>query len=275
MNEEEIRELLNRAGVGENQQKYYTTDKDKIPGLFGFNEFQTGRFNDLMGGFPEFDPSVVADAYDAVDEYGQEKTSDIQNKYNTGRFGLNTSLMGNLGEIRETVGRGFHKFGAKEGLIEGERSVAEETSGELRRQKRTGLLDLEENLGSRRAVIGKSTQNYGTDLMNLASRIFGMDPSSGDGATPKTPGFLKDDLDDEPGFADSISGRYARDQLYGYIETLGIYTSPEDKQKYSNEYAKAYARSGNQLSVNDWWAETYGKTPGTTMGQRSEANIYG
>mgnify|MGYP001309041685 CR=1 FL=1 len=41
------------------------------------------------------------------------------------------------------------------------------------------LLNLEELLGGRKALVGGKTQNWGQRLMNLVSQIYQMDPGGG------------------------------------------------------------------------------------------------
>ena len=40
MSPEEIQELLRKAGVSEDQWKYYTASSEELPGLFGFSGSQ-------------------------------------------------------------------------------------------------------------------------------------------------------------------------------------------------------------------------------------------
>ena len=73
MSSEEIQELLRKAGVGEDQWKYFTAGEKELPGLFGFTPFQTERFGQLFGGLGQFDPTKISEAYGAIEEFGQQK----------------------------------------------------------------------------------------------------------------------------------------------------------------------------------------------------------
>mgnify|MGYP003147240303 CR=1 FL=1 len=181
MSPEEIQELLRKAGVGENQWKYYTASAEELPGLFGFNEAQSKRFSELFSGFEQFDPTKISEAYGAINKYGQQQTSDIGTKLKTGMYGLGQGLMSSIGSIKENIGQKIGGFGAREEEIEEQRTGAYKGADELRRQSEMSLLNLEEILGGRKSLVGKSTQSWGERLMNLVSQIYQMDPGGGGG----------------------------------------------------------------------------------------------
>jgi len=255
MTDQEIQELLRKAGVGENQWKYYTASAEDLPGLFGFNEAQSKRFSELFGGFEQFDPTKISEAYGAINKYGQQQTSDIGTKLKTGMYGLGQGLMSSIGSIKENIGQKIGGFGARQKEIGMQRTGAYKGADELRRQKNMSLLNLEENLGGRRALVGGKTQSWGEKLMNLVSQIYQMNPGDGD-TDPKTgttSGFLQDDIDKNIKLPGGIEDRYAKDQLLAYFQQTGIEASQEELENYISLYSQAYKASGNTLSIADWW----------------------
>tara|TARA_R110001583_G_scaffold76295_1_gene208982 strand:- start:3908 stop:4543 length:636 start_codon:yes stop_codon:yes gene_type:complete len=179
MSPEEIQELLRKAGVSEDQWKYYTASSEELPGLFGFSGSQGKRFAELFGGLGRFDPTKISEAYGAIDKYGQQQTADIASKLKTGRYDLSQGLMSGTEAIRENVGYKLPGSGAREEEIEEQRAGAYGGAEELERQSEMGLLNLEELLGGRKALVGGKTQSWGQRLMNLVSQVFQMDPGGG------------------------------------------------------------------------------------------------
>jgi len=179
MTDEEIQELLRKAGVGEDQWKYYTASAEELPGLFGFSGSQGKKFGELFGGLGQFDPTKISEAYGAITKYGQQQTSDIGSKLKTGMSGLSQGLMSGIGGIRENVGYKLPGFGAREKEIEEQRTGAYKGAEELRRQSDMSLLNLEELLGGRKALVGGKTQSWSERLMNIVSQIYQMDPGGG------------------------------------------------------------------------------------------------
>ena len=179
MSPEEIQELLRKAGIGEDQWKYYTSTAEELPGLFGFSGSQGKRFGELFGGLGQFDPTKTSEAYGAISKFGQQQTSDIGSKLKTGRYDLSQGLMSGTEAIRENIGYKLPGFGAREEEIEEQRTGAYKGAEELGRQSEMSLLNLEELLGGRKALVGKSTQSWGERLMNLVSQIYQMDPGGG------------------------------------------------------------------------------------------------
>jgi hypothetical protein len=254
MTDAEIQELLRKAGVGEDQWKYYTASAEELPGLFGFSGSQGKRFGELFGGLGQFDPTKISEAYGAIDKYGQQQTSDIGSTFKTGRYGLSQGLMSGIGSIRENIGQKFGGFGAREKEIGMERTGAYKGAEELGRQRDMGLLNLEENLGGRRALVGGKTQNWSERLMNLVSQIYQMDAGDTDqnqGGT--TSGFLQGDIDKNINFPTGTADAYAKDQLVSYFQQTGIEASQEELENYISLYSQAYKASGNTLSIADWW----------------------
>ena len=187
MTDEEIQELLRKAGVGEDQWKYYTASKEELPGLFGFNQAQGSKFGELFGGLGQFDPTKISEAYGAIDEYGQQQTSDIGSTFKTGMSGLSQGLMSGIGSAKENIGQKIGGFGARDREIGMQRTGAYVGAEELGRQSDMSLLNLEELLGGRKALVGGKTQSWGEKLMNLVSQIYQMDV--GGGSSPSYGGY--------------------------------------------------------------------------------------
>ena len=206
MTDEEIQELLRKAGIGEDQLKYYTASSGELPGLFGFNQAQSSKFGELFGGLGQFDPSKAYEAYGAIDEYGQKKTSDIASTLETGRYGLSQGLMSNIGGIRENIGTNIPGFGARDREIGEQRAGAQGGALDLSRQSDMSLLNLEEMLGGRKAAVAGTTQSWGQRLMNLVAQIYQMDPGGG-GGTQSSGGYRA---------GGGIPGRNVQDQ-YGIV----------------------------------------------------------
>jgi hypothetical protein len=253
MSPEEIQELLRKAGVSEDQWKYYTASSEELPGLFGFSESQGKKFGELFGGLGQFDPTKTSEAYGAIEKYGQQQTSDIGSQLKTGMSGLSQGLMSSIGSIKGSVGQKFGGFGARQKEIGRQRTGAYEGAGELRRQRDMGLLNLEENLGGRRALVGGKTQNWSEKLMNLVSQIYQMDAGDTDPKTATTSGLLQDDIDKNINFPTGTGDAYAKDQLVSYFQQTGIEASQEELENYISLYSQAYKASGNTLSIADWW----------------------
>jgi len=251
MTDEEIQELLRKAGVGEDQWKYYTASSEELPGLFGFSEYQGKKFGELFGGFGQFDPNKISEAYGVIDKYGQQQKSDIGSKLKTGMSGLGQGLMSSIGSIKENIGQKIGGFGARQKEIGMQRTGAYEGAGELRRQRDMGLLNLEENLGARSALVGSKTQNWSEKLMDLVSKVYQMNPGDTD---PRigTEGILGE-KDPAINFPAGTTNAYMKDQLTSYFQQTGIEASQEELENYLNLYSEAYRASGNTLSIADWW----------------------
>ena len=255
MNPEQLQELLRKAGIGEDQWKYYTATEEELPGLFGFSPFQTERFGQLFGGLGQFDPTKISEAYGTIEKFGQQKTADIGQQFKTGIAGVGRGLMENIQGIGENIASKIPGFGARQREAKKERFEAYEGASELGRRKEMGLLNLEEMLGGRRAAVGRTVQSWQDKLMNLVSSIYQMDPREA-GQTPPgtTPGFLQSDIDKSGvNFPTDLEARYSRSQLTNYFQQKGITISQEDLENYINLYSQAYKSSGNTLSVEDWW----------------------
>jgi hypothetical protein len=257
MSEQEIQKLLEKAGVAKDQFKYFTSKTKDLPGLFGFTPFQSERFGNLFGGLGEFDPSLIKKAYGEVASYGQERAADIGSILKTGIRGVQSGLGSGLMDIRETMGRGFDKFGARQREIGEAREEAGEAGAELGRRYDASMSLLGERLGQKRAAVGQQVTNWRDRLFSLVQSIYGLDPRALPEGSPPTTGFLQSDADKSLGqlkMPEGIEKRYAEDQLRQYFSQNNIEYSGDDWEKYIAEFAKAYKDSGNTLSVVDWWA---------------------
>jgi len=183
MSTEEIQELLRKAGVSEDQWKYYTSTAEQLPGLFGFSPFQTERFQQQFGGLGQFDPTKTSEAYGEIERFGEQKQSNIGQQLKTGLYDIQTGLTSGMKGISESVGYKLPGFGAREREKEKLMGSAYESSEELERKRDMGLLNLEEILGARRAAVGSTTQSWLDKLMRLVSSIYQMDPTGARGGT--------------------------------------------------------------------------------------------
>ena len=93
--------------------------------------------------------------------------------------GLGQGLMSGIGSIRENIGYKLPGSGAREEEIGMQRTGAYEGAEELGRQSDMSLLNLEEILGGRKALVGSKTQSWKEKLMNLVSQIYQMDAGGG------------------------------------------------------------------------------------------------
>ena len=255
MSSEEIQELLRKAGVGEDQWKYYTATEEELPGLFGFSPFQTERFGQLFGGLGQFDPTKISEAYGTIKEFGQQKTADIGQQFKTGIGGIGRGLMEGIQGIGENIASKIPGFGARQREVKKERFEAYEGASELGRRKEMGLLNLEEMLGGRRAAVGRTAQSWQDKLMNLVSSIYQMDPRETDPTRKGVRSGFAQETTAPVGldFPTDLEARYSRSQLTSYFQQKGITISQEDLENYINLYSQAYKSSGNTLSVEDWW----------------------
>jgi len=257
MSEQEIQKLLEQAGIAKDQFKYFTSKAKDLPGLFGFTPFQSERFGNLFGGLGQFDPSLIKKAYGEVESYGKERASDIGNILQTGIKGVQSGLGSGLMDIRETIGKGFGGFGARQREMGEAREEAGEAGSELGRRYDASMSLLGERLGQRRAAVGQTASNWRDRLFSLVQSIYGMDPRDQSGSSPSTTGFLQSDTDKSLGqfkMPEGIERRYAEDQLRQYFSQNNIEYSGDDWESYISEFANAYKNSGNTLSVVDWWA---------------------
>ena len=177
MSTEEIQELLRKAGVSEDQWKYYTSTAEQLPGLFGFSPFQTERFQQQFGGLGQFDPTKTLEAYGEIERFGEQKQSNIGQQLKTGLYDIQTGLTSGIKGISESIGYKLKGFGAREREKEKLMGSAYESGEELERKRDMGLLNLEEILGARRAAVGSTTQSWLDKLMRLVSSIYQMDPT--------------------------------------------------------------------------------------------------
>ena len=254
MTSEEIRKMLENAGIkGEDQQKYFTTTQKDLPGLFGINQFQTEMFQNLIGGFPQFDPTLIKEGLGKVADYGKEQTGFITGKFKTGMRDVASGLGSGLLNITQKVGKGFTRSGAKERLFGEQRDLASEASDDLRTKFDTSMSLLGEKLGQRKAAVRRGITDYRQNLFNLVQSIYAMDPASGEGGNNQK-GFLQGNVDDwNFKMPDGIERRYAENQLGSYFRQNYVSYDDNEWEKYLAEFSEAYKNSGNTLSAADWW----------------------
>ena len=178
MNPDQYKELLEKMGINEDQFKYFTTAKEDLPGLFGFTGDQSKRFLEQFGGMPKFDPSKAMEAYEGVEQYGEERTADIGKQVQSGISGVQSGLISGMENVAGNIGKGFAGSGARQQSFSDVRGSAYEAGSDVKRKGTMALSNLAETLGARRAAIGKKGFDYLSGLMNLSGGIFGLEPGS-------------------------------------------------------------------------------------------------
>lgn len=259
MDPEQYKELLRKMGIGEDQFKYFTTEKEDLPGLYGFTGEQSKRFLEQFGGMPKFDPFKAMEAYGEVERYGKERTTDIGQQVKSGISGVQSGLISGVKDVVSGIGKGLgRRFGGTQKSISDVRESAYEAGSDVKRKGTMALSNLSERLGARRAAVGKTGFDYLGGLMNLSGGIFGLDPGDAESKSFDKHGLIEG-VEIDVKMPTGAEARFATDQLTQYFQSNNLNTGGDEElwNRYIAEFAQA-RESNPSLTVDNWWKNTYG-----------------
>jgi len=254
MTPEEIRKMLENAGITGDAQRLFTTTKENIPGLFNFTDSQSEMFRNLSITLPEFNPTLIKEGLDEVASYGKEQAGFIGGKLTTGMRDVTSGLGSGLLNITQKVGRGFDVFGARKKLFGEQRELASEAADDLRTKFDTSMSLLDEKLGARRATVRKGITDYRQNIQNLVQSIYAMDPGSGGGDNNNQEGFAQTYVDDwNFEMPDGAEKRYADTMARNwYSENQLPLPSGYEYERMLSDFTEAYQNSSSALSFAEW-----------------------